>query len=71
MYCVLMIFMMHLLLIVAILVVGMYGTIYGTHRHRTPDTDTNDNDVLIFLSSRQADRSFAASAVFDWRAEGG
>ena len=39
--------------IVTILVVGMYGTIYGTHR--TPDTDTDtdtdDDNVLIFLTS--------------------
>ena len=36
--------------IVTILVVGMYdSTIYGTHRTPTPDTD---DDVLIFLSSR-------------------
>ena len=51
--------------IVTILVVGMYGTIYGTHRHRTPtptptpDTDTDtDDDVLIFLSSRHSFLSF-------------
>ena len=39
----------------------MYGTIYGSHRHRTPDTadddDDDDDDVLIFLSSWQAFRA--------------
>jgi hypothetical protein len=31
--------------IVTILVIGMYGTIYGTHRHRTPDTGHQTPDT--------------------------
>ena len=39
-----------LFLIVTILVVCMFGTIYGTHQH-TPDTDTeDDDDVLVFYT---------------------